>query len=645
MPIAYWSVLITFVLASSVKAENLSLGNSKEVIQDVSKAIKDSAKDSELKQSASDVEKMSQEDPNCAPGDIADSSKSEILIEKNKIKKSQLFFDLQLMVVGKNGEPAFTELEVPRINLRDELTFLQEKTGKTRKDLLSMSDDKLRKLLMENTNTLSGEIKNDAIDNSLLINRLSQYKSQNEMFQALKDEMKNASYAKKVNFLANFLSYLSDNYDDALASGVPGTKKVVTDKQLMTSINQSISSGEPVPAGVCRHMHQLAVRYAQTMGLTETFGVGYTTMIGSHRTLVITSPDDPTRVFQLNYGSKVSLNGVSGPEALNQSHKIPDTGIRFRIFNGKDEHAINLPTEQGAILNRVTGGKDSDLSPNFKSKAQIQQVGVGTPYGTFRLFFAETPLGGAMKTGGGSYNLRLDFNKVFYGDYGVAGFASEKPSLAGTVKNHGLYGKATHGFDLKIYESDDLSLSTFGEATVRASVFCPTINDGVCENAAEAQFDIYSGVMAVYKLGSTKNKTSLLLQSQLEDNSATNHHGLILSMPVFKISHDTDFKITSNVDGNLGGSVTNYNLGTGSYSVFNAHTSVDFKRTGTFFEVNADGRISKNTPFWLPGAEQQGSVILKQSIFDDKVYIGVDGRQSFDIYDNRYFGILLGGFL
>ncbi len=645
MLVVYWGILLTLPLAFIVKAEDVSLGNTKEVIQEVSKAIKDGAKEKQLEQSAGEAEMMSKEDPSCPPEDRPDSSKSEVVVDKSKLKKSQLFFDLQLMVVGKNGDSSYQEVEVPRINLRDELTFLQAKTGKARKDLLSMNEDELKKLLYENQKNLSGEIKKDAIENSLLINRLSQFKSQSEMFQALKDEMKNASYAKKVNFLANFLSYLEDNYDDLAVSGAPASQKAISDKQLMSSIHQAILSGKSVPAGVCRHMHQLAVRYAHAMGLTESFGVGYSTIGGAHRTLVLTSPDDPTKVFQLNYGSKVSLNGVSGPEALNQSHSIPDTGIRFRIFNGKDEHAINLPTEQGAILNRVTGGKDSDLSPNFKSKAQVQQVGVGTPFGTFRLFFAETPLGGAMKTGGGSYNLRLDFNKVFYGDYGVAGFASEKPSQQGYVKNHGLYGKATHGFDLKFYKSDNLSLSTFGESTIRASVFCPALDDGVCETNGEVQFDMYTGVLATYKLGSIKNKTSFLLQSQLEDESATNQKGLTLSVPVFKVSHDTDFKILSSIDGNVGGSITNYNLGTGSYWVFNAHASADFKRTGTFFEINADGRLAKNTPFWLPGAEQQGSVILKQSIFDDKVYIGVDGRQSLDLFENRYLGILMGGFL
>lgn len=648
----YFLILsLSLIVPSIVLAQKAPpMGNTKEVIKDVSKAIKKDSKDEKVKKEAKKAEKMAKDDKECPPEEkpkdqpaVTVKSKSPIdgAVEQPK-KKAELFFNMQFLVTGKSGEPSFAQSEVPWINYGDEIGSYARKNNMTRDQVLALGDDKIKAILLGSSG-LTGPAKQDAVENSMLVAKLTGMKDEAEINSVLGKEMGKASYARKVNFLANFLSYLNDNYDNEATSGGANAGKAVSGIQMMSAINESIRTGKDIPAGVCRHMHQLAVRYAQVMGIKEAFGVGFRTGSGGHRTLVLTSPDDPTKVIQLNYGSKAEMNGVSGPAALSQNHSLPDNGIKIRIFNGKDEHAINLPTEAGGILNRVTGGQDSDLTPDYKSDAQIKQMGIATPYGTVRIFHAETPMGNQTKMAGAAYSIKVKYSDVFYGEYGIAGFNSERPVQGGTMKTSGVYARTTQGFNYKFYSSDKVNLSTFGELHARGTYYCSSVGEGECEKNGDYQVDLMAGFAARYRTGPLSHRSAFIFQLQPEGNDATNGKGIGISMPVLKLSHDTDFKIASDIYGNVGGGVTMYNLGTGTYWTYNGHGGIDSRGTGTYFGVMADGRLTNDTPFWIPGAERTVGGVIKQSIFRDMIYVGVDQRQSLEIKENRYIGLTIGG--
>lgn len=621
------------------------MGNTKSVITDVSKAIKKDAKekgDKKAKKEAKKTEKMAKDEKECPPEEkpvVTKKAKSPIDGTPDRPKKVELFFNAQLLVVGKNGEQSFQEVYIPRVNYSEELGYYASRTSLTREQVLALPEDKRRQILLDGYSGPSGEAKKDAVDNAMLIAKIAATRGEGDMYGILSKEMAKAPYGKKVDFLANFLSYLNDNYD--FESLEPGKDKDPTDKEIMSALDDSIKSGRPVPAGVCRHMHQLAVRMAQAMGIKEAFGVGFRTHGGGHRTLVLTSPDDPTKVIQLNYGSKSENNGVSGPSALSQNHTLPDTGIKLRIFNGKDDLAIQLPSDQGDILNKVTGGEDKELSPDHKSQAQIQQVGVGTPYGTVRFFHAKTPMGNQTEMMGGAYNIKVNYNDVFYGEYGIAGFTADRPVQGGTLKTAGAYGQTTQGFNLKVYSAPNVNISTFGELHLRGSLYCSSVNGGKCEQNQDSQVDLYGGILARYRTGPLTHRTSLTFQAT--GDTGTNSNGISVNVPVVKLSHDTDIRISSSITGNLGGGVTMYNLGTGTYFTYNGHGGIESKKTGTYFGVEANGRLTNSTPFWIPGAEHTASAVVNQSIFGKKLYVGAEGKQSFDLKDNHYLGITLGG--
>lgn len=642
-----FSVFLSIALLSSTAfAETApSMGNTTEVITEVSAALQNDGQDEKIKKEAKKTEQMAKDDKECPPeeksADTAKSKSPNDEAEEQHRKKVKLFFNMQFMVTGKNGEPSFASTEVPWINYRDEIGNYALKNKMSRAQVLAFGDDRIKEILRGGT-SLTGQAKEDAVANAMLVKKLSGMSGDN-MYKTLEVEMSKASYARKVNFLANFLSYLYENYDDDAESGENNADAPVSDEMMMKSINLSIQSGNVVPAGVCRHMHQLAVRYAHAMGIKEAFGVGFRTISSGHRTLVLTSPDDPSKVVQLDYGSKLEMTGVSGPDALSQNHTRPNTGIKFRIFNGRDEHAINLPSEQGAILNRMTGGEDSDLAPDYKSQAQIKQIGIATPYGTVRFFHAATPMGNQTQMTGDSYNVKVKYSDVFYGEYGIAGFHSERPVHHVNLKTSGLYIRTTQGFNYTFYAADNVNLTAFGKLHAKGAYYCSSVRNEDCQINRDSQIDVVLGGVARYQTGPIEHRTGFIVQLQPEGSHATKAKEVGISAPVMKLSHDTDFKIASDIYGNVGGGVTMYNLGTGTYWTYNGKGGIDSRRTGTYFGVEANGRLTDRTPFWIPGAEHSVDGVVNQSIFGNKLYIGMQGKQSFDVMENSYFGLNLGG--
>jgi len=574
--------------------------------------------------------------------DILKKSKSPLDGTIDLVKKNNIFFNLQFMATGKNGEPSFQSVPVPRINLKEFVTAYSKATDLERQDVLKLSQNQMREILLSGVTSLEGTAKENSIDNALLIYKLSQIKNEKLMYQTLQTEMKSQSFARKVDFLANLLSYLMDNYDITSAQTDSSAIKI-TDMEMMAAIGESIRTGKKLEAGVCRHMHQLAIKMAGALGIDNAYTVAYTTKQLAHMTLIMQDPKDPKKVIQLNYGTKSETDGVTGPEALSQNHGLPSNGIVFKIFNQKDQFAISLPSELGGILNRVTGGEDQDLSPDYKSRSQFQQVGVETPYGTVRFFHTESPLGNQEEVSGGAYNFKLKYNDLFYGEFGISGFTSSRPVENGKLKSKGIYGRTTQGMNLKIYSSNDLQMSLFSELHLRGTLFCSTDTSKECEGNFDQDESLTSGAKVNYKIGETQNTSSLIFQNQSTPNYAVVDQNLVLETPVLQFRHDTKFKLTPNLEGIMGGELTSYQIGPGFHGTYNTHLGLNEKKSKIFLQFNLDGRVTPNTPIWIPDAEHSVNGIIGASIFNDSFYINLDGRKSLEIDGNYFLGVGIGG--
>ena len=656
------SMLFTsLIISQNAQADTLpTMGNGERVIADVSGALENSD-NKEVRSRASGAKALALTglrqkgdcDKNKSGVELLpeDVPQHNLTPERSPIDGTALrpddtgfFFNFQYLATGQNGQTSFQSTSIPRINASNVIGSYANANGMTRQQVLAMSDADFKQMLRDNApNGLSGQALEDTVNNAFIIARMSQFETVDAAMSFASGHMRNANFGQKVNFLANYLSYMNDNYENDMINGGPTVGQDRWDQDLHSAMGTTILTGEEMPAGVCRHMHQMAVRMARRMGIDEAFGVGYRTAGGGHRTMVLTHPDDPTKVVQVNYG-KVSTNeGVGGPAALTQNHTLPSSGIRFRIYNGEDRPAIILPSELGGILNRVTGGEDSDLGQNYTSDAQIQQVGVSTPYGTVRIFRATTPTGSGEEVVGGAYNVRVDYNDIFYGEYGIAGFHSERASEQGGMTQSGGYAQMTQGYNWQFYTSDKLNIRTFGELHARVAVYCAAEGDDDCEVNSDYNIDGQVGLSADYRTGPLWHRTSLIGQFQFDQAHANNGNAPAVILPTVSLTHDMYFKLADEVVGNVGGGVTMYNLGTGQYLTYNGHLGVDSQRTGTSLLVESTGRITNDTPFWLPDAQHMGSIQARQNIFGEHLYVGVEGRQSFDVLNNNYLGFTIGG--
>jgi len=565
--------------------------------------------------------------------------------------RGKVFFDLQFSTIGTSGERSFSSLPVARINLDNFITNYGAAMGMSRADVIALPDAQFRSLLSVHPGIsgLSSAALSDAVDSAMIIKKMTTFSTADEAIDFAAKTLANESFSKKVSFLATYLDTLESNYEFDILPGEVNHGAARYDDDLHNALKQTIISGGVNEAGVCRHMHQMAIRMARRMGIDEAFTVGFRTVGSGHRTMVLTDPKNPGQVVQLNYGRVSETFGVSGVEALSQNGTIPDTGIRFKIYNDKDELVLTLPSELGGVLNRVSGGEDSDLAIGYQDQARIQQTGINTPYGTVRVFHAVNPQGTAAQTAGLAYNAKTTFNDVFYTEVGIAGFTSKRPTELGDMRNSGVYVRATQGANVEVFKGDHLSLRLFGEQHSRSSLFYAKVkgNTGIGENAsrvnASYNLDMQLGASLDYQGDALKSRTSVVSQVLFDSTEAANGFSFGAVPTTLNIDQELIYSVNPGLDLKTGVGVSLYDLGTGIYGTYRSSFAVDAKATDTVFDLGVQGRLTRDTPFWLPAAEHEARMQVKQGIYKDHFTLGVEGRQSFDFSQYRYFGMTLGG--
>jgi hypothetical protein len=96
-------------------------------------------------------------------------------------------------------------------------------------------------------------------------------------------------------------------------------------------------------------------------------------------------------------------------------------------------------------------------------------------------------------------------------------------------------------------------------------------------------------------------------------------------------------------DGNIGGELNFYHIGPGVLGTYNGHMGLLDRKRKIKFQLDSDGRLTQNTPIWLPDAEHSVGGALGTTIFNDQLYLNLDGKKSLEIDGNYYLGIGVGG--
>ena len=573
---------------------------------------------------------------------------------KNKSPSSTLefFFDFELIPSGKNGKMALSSKSVNFINLADFVTTYANYYGVTNEQLLQKSDSELASLL----SLYGGGVltSSNSIINAIIALRMSDKSTAKEAFEYASNQLKNASKEQKIQFIASYLSVLNENYEFNMIGNGPTYGEDRFDDDLHKAIAQSLKTGQIVEAGVCRHMHQMAVRLARSLGFNEAFGVGFRTVGAGHRTMVVTDPNNPLNTIQFNYG-KIAVNeGVTGPVSLGQNGLLPDTGIIFKISDANDRLAIILPSELGGVLNRATGGKESDLGIRYENQSQFIQAGANTKIGNFRIFNANNPLGNKSQTSGIAYNGKINLSKSIQLESGVSVFTTDRDVFHAHLNSNGLYTRIGFLGDHRLVDRDYFKLDTFWKVFNRASIFLSNLayeprlgilkfDENKTKLNADENLGYQLGVSAYYDLLGSTNLTKLTADGAIGFIDVNNGNGIRPYFSTFDLDHRTTIPLSSSTSFYLGGGATLYDLGTGFYGTFNGILGAVDEYYQTKVDIKAQGRITEATPIWIPSAENSATFSLTQGIMGDRVHLGLEGRQSFDLLDNKYVGFTISG--
>ncbi|TNF00731.1 MAG: hypothetical protein EP326_06050 [Deltaproteobacteria bacterium] len=547
------------------------------------------------------------------------------------------FYELQYGITGQNGEQSFISTPIGTVNLSSAVKNYANRNGMTREQVLALPDDQFRNILSNSSSSLTGQALEDAVDNAMIIRDLSYLENDQAMYAALKTRMQGASFGKKMGLLATFLDTFGNNYDNNRTdSDHPNSEGSVTLTQMMQAHNSNFRTGSNIDAGVCRDMHQAAVRLAHAMGMEEAFGVGFRTQGGGHRTLVVTDPNNRGNTYQLNYGRILTQDGVAGPSALSQNHTLPDTGIRFRVYNANDKPAIILPSDRGTILNRMTGGQDTDLDLLHSANLNVVQGGIATPYGNFRAYNAKANMGNGEEITGISYNVHIDYNKTFYGEYGITGFEAKRDTEKGVLKSMGVYIRTTQGFNHQTRVSDNVVLETHGAVHLRTMYSNDSIGGNNGESNMDYNVNAQYGVRAHYSTGNIRHTTGVTFDSALDQADALDGaQGVTVITPTTLITHEMEIPVAEQTRINTLLGVGFRDLGTARYATYDAEIGITNERTGTHFYVGSEGAINNNTPIWLPGSERVGQIGFRQNLVGEHLQLNVTGSQSFENRNNN----------
>jgi hypothetical protein len=551
------------------------------------------------------------------------------------------FYDLQYAITGQNGQQSFISTPMGTVNLGNAVGSYATSNNMTRAQVLALGDDKLKEII-GNSSSLTGQALSDAVDNALLIRDVSYLGNDDAIYSALKERMQGASFGRKVGLLATFLNTFSNNYDSSRTeSGTESSQGTVSLTDMMNAHNSNFTSGTAIDAGVCRDMHQAAVRLAHSMGIKEAFGVGFATQGGGHRTMVLSDPNNRGTTYQLNYGKVVTQDGVAGPSALSQNHSIPDVGIRFRIYNADDKPAIILPSDRGTILNRMTGGQDSDLDLMHSANINTVQGGVATPYGNFRIYNAKANMGNSEEITGISYNVHVDYNNTFYGEYGITGFQAKRNTEKGILKSMGLYARTTQGFNITTPVTDNFMIETHGALHLRGMYASTSINGNDNENNGDFNLNAQYGVRAHYRTGPVRHTTSLTFDSALDQADAIDGgQGVAVITPTTLITHEAEVSLSDQVKLNAMLGLAIRDLGTSTYVTYDSEVGISNNGTGTSLYIGSEGAVSNDTPLWLPGSERMGTIGLQQNVIGEHFQVNVMATQSFE---NRHNNMVVAG--
>ncbi len=166
-------------------------------------------------------------------------------------------------------------------------------------------------------------------------------------------------------------------------------------------VYQAIREG--TDAGVCRDIATAQAHALKNLGI-EGYVVAFPTIDGGHATYLAQNDENPSEIYQLNYGELTAQQ--RGVGMFNQDTTIPDAGIKFRVYDADGQAIDSVSSEVGYVLLKTAGMDPERFSAGVSREGiHLTKMDYKTGKVTVTGVGAMTANGSKMVAGGVNYTL------------------------------------------------------------------------------------------------------------------------------------------------------------------------------------------------------------------------------------------------
>ena len=269
------------------------------------------------------------------------------------------------------------------------------------------------------------------------INNPSKWK---ESFSELKDKL---TYTEKYELLADLGYKFEKNFSESRALADNPKKLTIED---MFKVMKDGTEG-----GVCRDVVAALSEIAVALDFPKEniYRIAYYSAQDSHQTLAIVHPNDPSKLFKINYNEVQVDSENQGISKLKQAGSMPVAGISYKIYDAEGKPVLQTPTELGKMLREASGFKDkNDISKTYN----INKLSATTKYGNASIVtgnLSDQTKVVAVTLSGSKYGM----------DYGVGVYKSDGETDKVSTSSTGFYGYMQINPKVTYHATDKISVT------------------------------------------------------------------------------------------------------------------------------------------------------------------------------------------
>ncbi len=430
-------------------------------------------------------------------------------------------------------------------------------------------------------------------------------KTDAEIPGVLKQVAPHLSFQQKVAWLAQLGGLFARNYDYSRVGKGENSAGEVSLRQLLTAAQNSTK------AGVCRDMHKALAILASQMGLKSY--VQAMAVTGEHHAVtVIQDPENPNRVYTINYANVTANESTSSTALTRQDGTIPQTGIQAEYSGSRGQYLSAFPTALGLTLNDMAGGNPGDwdkLLRNYDSQAvamgELGTLGLSLGAGYARTEDGSDVIGAVFRSTNKSKYLSGRMGVVIYQQQGAT-------SLYGDMTQQGIYVSGHERVTSKpqripLDNGSAIEMRIVGEINFAAQIQQTKIVGYKEGTEVDQMFNARMGGTADYRSadGKTGVSASALATGEVGANDVSDSAGMKQFRPQFRdatISLTATQLLASEIEGFVNTDVVIRNPELGSQ----AREEVGVRRVAGpllagSVAVGHEGPLTSTRPAFVPG--------------------------------------------